>query len=171
MIAHGVDTEKFYPLCADKEGVPGPEGRQKAITALYGNDPEFRDAFIVLNANRNQPRKRIDITIKGFALFAENKPANVKLHLHMGVEDMGWNVIRMAKRCGIFERLILTANDNNIPSVPVRQLNEIYNAAAVGINTSVGEGWGLVNFEHAATVLPRWSPVIRDAGNYGQEAP
>ncbi|MDQ1351145.1 MAG: D-inositol-3-phosphate glycosyltransferase [Acidobacteriota bacterium] len=79
----------------------------------------------------------------------------------MGVEDMGWNVIRLAKRYGIYERLIVTANDNNIPSVPVRQLNEIYNAASVGINTSVGEGWGLVSFEHAAAgaaqVVPRHS--------------
>jgi len=164
VIAHGVDTKRFYPLCPGKEGESSPEGRQKAITALYGDDPDFHDAFIVLNANRNQQRKRIDITIKGFALFAENKPANVKLHLHMGVEDMGWNVIRLAKRYGIFERLIITANDNNIPSVPVRQLNEIYNAAAVGINTSVGEGWGLVSFEHAATgaaqVVPRHSGCL-----------
>ncbi len=164
VIAHGVDTKQFYPLCPGKEGEPTPEGRQRAITALYGDDPEFRNAFIVLNANRNQPRKRIDITIKGFALFAENKPENVKLHLHMGVEDVGWNVIRLAKRYGIFDRLILTANDNNIPSVPVRQLNEIYNAASVGINTSVGVGWGLVSFEHAAAgaaqVVPRHSGCL-----------
>ena len=161
VIPHGIDTEQFYPFCPGKGGGSSPEGRRKAITSLYGNDPEFRDAFIVLNANRNQPRKRIDITVKGFALFAENKPANVKLHLHMGVEDAGWNVIRLAKRHRIFERLILTSSGNNIPSVPVRQLNEIYNASAVGINTSVGEGWGLVSFEHAATgaaqVVPRHS--------------
>jgi D-inositol-3-phosphate glycosyltransferase len=161
VIAHGINTEQFYPLSRGKEGEPDPESRRKAIAALYGDDPEFRDAFIVLNANRNQPRKRIDITIKGFALFAENKPANVKLHLHMGVEDVGWNVIQLAKRYRIYDRLILTHNDNNLPSVPVRQLNEIYNASAVGINTSVGEGWGLVGFEHAATgaaqIVPRHS--------------
>ena len=29
-------------------------------------------------------------------------------------------------------------------------LNTIYNCADVGVNTCKGEGWGLVNFEHAA---------------------
>jgi len=161
VIAHGIDTQQFYPLKNSNKEVPGIASRHKAITELYGNDPDFRDAFIVLNANRNQPRKRIDITIKGFALFAKNKPPNVKLHLHMGIEDAGWNVVRLAKRFGIYDRLILTSKGNNIPSVPVNQLNLIYNASAVGINTSIGEGWGLVSFEHAATgaaqVVPRHS--------------
>ena len=29
-------------------------------------------------------------------------------------------------------------------------MNEIYNACDIGINTSLGEGWGLVSMEHAA---------------------
>lgn len=41
------------------------------------------------------------------------------------------------------------------------QLNLIYNACDVGLNTSVGEGWGMVAFEHGATgavqVMPRHS--------------
>jgi glycosyltransferase involved in cell wall biosynthesis len=32
----------------------------------------------------------------------------------------------------------------------VDTLNTIYNAVDVGVNTCKGEGWGLVNFEHAA---------------------
>jgi D-inositol-3-phosphate glycosyltransferase len=32
-----------------------------------------------------------------------------------------------------------------------RELNLLYNACDVGINTSMGEGWGLVSFEHGAT--------------------
>jgi hypothetical protein len=31
-----------------------------------------------------------------------------------------------------------------------RELNLLYNACDVGINTSMGEGWGLVSFEHGA---------------------
>ena len=31
------------------------------------------------------------------------------------------------------------------------ELNRLYNACDVGINTSTGEGWGMVSFEHAAT--------------------
>lgn len=161
VIAHGVDTALFHPLSADDVGEFASTGRRRAIRSIFGDDPEMEDAFIVLNANRNQPRKRIDLTIKGFAQFAAGKPANVKLHLHMGVEDAGWNVVHLARRYGIDERIILTTNGDNLPSVPIGQLNTIYNAAAVGINTSIGEGWGLVSFEHAATgaaqIVPRHS--------------
>ena len=160
IIPHGVDSVTFYCYSPDSIGQLNSPGRIEAIESLYGGDISS-NSFIVLNANRNQPRKRIDITIQGFALFARNKPANVKLHLHMGVEDAGWNVIKLAKRYGIEERLILTTNGNNLPSLPDHQLNNIYNAAAVGINTSAGEGWGLVSFEHAATgaaqIVPRHS--------------
>lgn len=161
IIPHGVDTAVFPAHDDDVGGELYSPGRLRALRALYGDDPEFHRPFIVLNANRNQPRKRIDITIKGFARFAAGKPDDVKLHLHMGVEDAGWNVITLANRHGIGERLILTAQNNNIPSVPVAQLRDIYTAALVGINTSTSEGWGLTSFEHAATgaaqIVPRHS--------------
>lgn len=161
VIPHGIDTNTFYPYSFDSIGQLNSPGRLRAIESLFGDDVDASTAFIVLNANRNQPRKRIDITIKGFTMFAKDKPANVKLHLHMGVEDAGWNVIKLAKRYGIEDRLILTTKGNNLPGVPDQQLNDIYNAAAVGINTSAGEGWGLVSFEHAATgaaqIVPRHS--------------
>ena len=35
-------------------------------------------------------------------------------------------------------------------AVDDRELNLLYNACDVGINTSMGEGWGLVSFEHGA---------------------
>jgi glycosyltransferase involved in cell wall biosynthesis len=38
-------------------------------------------------------------------------------------------------------------------------LNLIYNATDVGINTSSGEGWGLISFEHAATGAPQLVPA------------
>lgn len=161
VIAHGVDTALFHPNEPSAVGAFASAGRQRAIQSILGDDAGEPTPFIVLNANRNQPRKRIDITIKGFALFAAGKPANVKLHLHMGIEDAGWNIVQLAQRYGIEERIILTTNGDNLPSVPIAQLNSIYNAAAVGINTSIGEGWGLVSFEHAATgaaqIVPRHS--------------
>ena len=66
-----------------------------------------------------------------------------------------------ARRHGIEDRLILTAVEPYLPAVGDEVLNWIFNACDVGINTSVGEGWGLVNLEHAATgaaqVVPRHS--------------
>jgi glycosyltransferase involved in cell wall biosynthesis len=47
-------------------------------------------------------------------------------------------------------RIILTTQTQNPPDVEVDMLNTIYNSADIGVNTCKGEGWGLVNFEHAA---------------------
>ncbi|HZE12359.1 MAG TPA: glycosyltransferase family 4 protein [Chthoniobacterales bacterium] len=154
VIPHGVATEKFFPL-PDKA-----EARQR----MRLDDAEHRDAFIVLNANRNMPRKRIDLTIHGFALFAKDKPPDVKLYLHMATEDTGWNVLILAKRYGIFDRLIMTQADNTRPTFSDEQLNFLYNACDVGITTTTGEGWGMPSFEHAATraaqIVPRHTSLV-----------
>jgi glycosyltransferase involved in cell wall biosynthesis len=97
--------------------------------------------------------------MQGFARFAKDKPANVKLYLHMATEDTGWNVLVLAKRYGIFDRLIMTQADNSRPQFSDEQLNLLYNGCDVGITTTTGEGWGMVSFEHAATravqIVPR----------------
>ena len=104
---------------------------------------------------RNQFRKRIDITIKAFAAFAVDKP-EAMLYLHMGLKDQGWDIMevfaREMSRVGLDpnNRIIMTSNQPNPPNVSVEMLNDIYNACDVGVNTCKGEGWGLVNFEHAA---------------------
>ena len=153
VIPHGVDTGTFHPLDGD--------GRRHARRLLFPDAPDVDERFIVLNANRNQPRKRIDTTIRGFALFAHDKPPHVKLFLHMGVEDAGWNVIQLARRYGVEDRVLMSSLARVMQVSPTRQLNLVYNACDVGLNTSSAEGWGLPSFEHAATraaqVVPRHS--------------
>ena len=140
VIPHGLDSEKFYPM--DKK-----EARKK----LGLTD----DVFIVLNGNRNQFRKRIDVTISAFAKFAVGRP-DARLYLHMGLKDQGWDVMpvfaREMQKNGLDPngRIIMSANTPNPPNVSVEMLNWIYNAADVGVNTTKGGGWELVNFEHAA---------------------
>jgi D-inositol-3-phosphate glycosyltransferase len=140
VIPHGLDVENFYPI--DKK-----EARKKL------NLPD--DVFVVFNGNRNQPRKRIDITISGFAKFAVNRP-DARLYLHLGLIDQGWDILalfgREMQKQGLDpnNRIIMTANTPNPPNVSVEMLNTIYNAADVGINTCRGGGWELVNFENAA---------------------
>lgn len=166
VIPHGVDRDRFFPLTTQANDPQQPESREaeveRRLTArqqLGIDSPETRDAFIVLNANRNMPRKRIDLTMQGFALFARDKPSNVRLYLHMATEDSGWNVLLLAKRYGIFDRLIMTRADNVRPSFDDATMNVLYNACDVGLTTSTGEGWGMVAFEHGATraaqVMPR----------------
>lgn len=152
---HGVDTTMFHPL-----GEPGyPSTRLAAKRQLLGPDTD-PDTFIVLNANRNQPRKRIDVTMRAFADFARDKPATVKLHLHMGLRDLGWNLSELSRRFGISDRLILSTETAGMPELSPEELNLVYNAADVGLNTASGEGWGLPSFEHAATGAPQILPAF-----------
>ena len=155
VIPHGVDLAAFQPYA--RNGTDS--GRRRARRELWPDQPDLWDAFIVLNANRNQPRKQIATTIEGFARFARGKPPNVRLYLHMGVLDEGVPVIELARQHGIEDRLLLTERQRRHPRVTDARLNCIYNACDVGINTSAGEGWGLCAFEHAATgaaqVVPR----------------
>jgi glycosyltransferase involved in cell wall biosynthesis len=151
VIPHGVDTESFFPFSATRMPPEHPlTDRLAAKRALIPRLADPESSFIVLNANRNQPRKRIDLTMDGFARFAKGKPGNVLLYLHMGLEDAGWNVPRLADYYGIQDRLVISSLSPTIPSLPDTHLNLIYNACDVGLNTSTGEGWGLVSFEHAA---------------------
>jgi len=149
VIPHGINREHFYKL-------------DKAACR-----EEFKlsdELFIVFNGNRNQPRKRIDLTIRGFLKFAEGKP-DARLWLHMGKKDQGWDIIplfkRMAREYGMdpTEKLILTSSQFDVTKcLPIAALNRAYNCADVGVNTCIGEGWGLVNFEHAATGVAQVVP-------------
>ena len=149
IVPHGINTDQFYKIDSPK---------RELKTLIYPNREDFLDSFVVLNANRNQPRKRIDLTLQAFKLFSENKPDNVKLYCHMGSKDMGWNLFKLAFRYGIEKRLIVTNTLPNLQMVSVEKLNLIYNATDVGLNTAVGEGWSLTNMEHAVTGAPQVVP-------------
>ena len=149
VIPHGVTRGQFYP-----------KAKAEARKALGLKD----DIFIVFNGNRNQFRKRIDITIEAFAKFAKDKP-DTQLYLHMGLKDQGWDIMPLFSRAMNREgldpngRIILTAQTEGPPNVEVDMLNNIYNAVDVGVNTCKGEGWGLVNFEHAACRVAQVVPA------------
>lgn len=151
VLPHGVDTDIYYPLDGTTPGPARERERREIRKALWPDREDIADAFIILNANRNQPRKRIDATIEGFSRFAEDKPDSVKLYLHMGLKDHGWHIVKIAGMYGILNRLLLSTQDEEPPEFSQEELNEVYNACQVGLNTAVGEGWGLVSFEHAAT--------------------
>ncbi|AEI65636.1 glycosyltransferase family 1 protein [Corallococcus macrosporus] len=147
VIPHGIDTNVFRPLAPPGESLVASRRRSRA--ELFGTN-ELDDAFIVLNANRNQPRKLVDLTVRGFAAFAKGRP-DARLYLHMGTEDVGWDVRGLGERFGVTDRLIISTDQRFAPRLSLAQLNHVYNACDVGVNTSSSEGWGLVAFEHAAT--------------------
>lgn len=147
VIPHGVDLSVFNKL-----------DKLDTRKQLFGTSFANTEPFIFLSAVRNQPRKRLDVTMRAFKMFSENKPDNVKLYMHCGVVDSSINVSELARRFDIENRLIITSLQNGIQQVPTEFLNKIYNACDVGLNTSLGEGWSLCNIEHAVTGAPQIVP-------------
>lgn len=146
ILPHGVDLNKFYAI---KDSLPDSRMLARKIVFPHLKIPD--QAFMVLNANRNTYRKRLDLTIKGFADFARDKP-DVYLCLHAGMKDGGDDLVGHIYDNDIANKVLLTSDAvDHGPEVSDEQLNLVYNCCQVGINNSGGESWGLVNMEHAAT--------------------
>jgi D-inositol-3-phosphate glycosyltransferase len=161
LIPHGVEREHFYPFPELLEASFDSAARAGAKRRVFPNLPDVEESFVVLNASRPAQRKRVDLTVEGFARFAADKPANVKLCLHHAImgEPEEEQLNSLVRKLGLEERLYLNPLGAGVASD--ERLNLLYNACDVGINTSMGEGWGLVSFEHgaagAAQVVPRHS--------------
>lgn len=142
VIPHGIDGGLFHPL-------PDRQAARATIPALA----DLADGgFVVLNANRNLPRKRVDLTLEGFARFARDKPRDVRLYLHMGETPDGRGLADRIAALGIADRVVLASTEaGGHPRLDDAGLNRLYNACDVGLNTASAEGWGMVSLEHAAT--------------------
>lgn len=165
----GVDTNTFYPV--DKRGAIA----RKLLGPLAGK-------FVVGNVNRNQPRKRWDLTLRYFANwiygdvpFEERDETNFRidnayLFLHVApTGDMGIDVKQLASYYKVLSRLAL-----HHPPMWVGdsqdELRDTYNIFDVLVSTTQGEGFGLTALEAMACevpcILPDWSALgewARDA--------
>ena len=150
VIPHGVDLSRFHPFPQLKQASFVSSARAEAKRKVFPDLQDPENSFIVLNASRPDKRKRVDLTIAGFARFAAGKPANVRLCLHhaiMGGPEQA-EIESLVAQFGLKERVHLNPLAGGVVSDDA--LNLLYNACDVGINTSMGEGWGLVSFEHGA---------------------
>jgi glycosyltransferase involved in cell wall biosynthesis len=122
------------------------------------------NSFIILNANRNAYRKAIDLTIRSFLIFLKQQQMDPRLFLllHMQLDcPSGYNLINVIES----ECLMIGVNFNEIINNRIIQLktnpiedetmNVLYNACDVGINTCIGEGFGLCNAEHSLVGKPQ----------------
>lgn len=139
VIPHGIDTNLFFEI----------KDHRRVKIDILGD--EYADSFIFLNANRNQPRKRWDVTIQAFAELSK-KYNDVVLYVHAGLVDAHIDISKAIKYFGISPKSVVASSRfPGVQTVPDQFLNLIYNACDVGLNTSLGEGWGLTNVEHAVT--------------------
>ncbi|HSR41990.1 MAG TPA: hypothetical protein VLL48_07460, partial [Longimicrobiales bacterium] len=152
-VGHGVDLECFRPPASpeDRDALARARAALKR-RLLPGLDDPF-GTLLVLNANRPDARKRIDLTLEGFADFLRRVPgarARLVLHHALTTPEVDASLRALADRLGIRSRVIFG------PLGPARvaddaHLAELMAACEIGLNTSMGEGWGLLAFEHAAT--------------------
>jgi len=118
-----------------------------------------KNAYIVGNLNRNQPRKRLDLTIQIFAdWIKQHRVSNAFLLLHCAQKDTGWNLHRVAAFHGVADRLLLTGSDDIRDLQSTQHLRLIYNSLDVQMTTTLGEGWGLTTMEGMACGIPQLVP-------------
>ena len=157
VIPHGVDLAQYYPMdrgaCRRALGIP-------------------EDAYIVGNVGRNQPRKRLDLSLLYVAEWIRREPIDhAYLYLHCATRDVGIDLLQLADYWGLQERLLLTGRGTKaIAGVPEDTLRTIYNAFDVQINTSQGEGWGLPTMEGMACGIPQLAGDYAGLGDWAQGA-
>jgi glycosyltransferase involved in cell wall biosynthesis len=156
VITHGFDKDKFFPI-------PRELARKQMNLPM--------DRFVILNLNRNQPRKRYDILIMAFVELVTKyptKPIYLFCVCDKG-EKGGWDLFGLYKRELMLRKVPIEhyADRLMVSSVDMvfkdEDINMFYNAANIGINTADGEGWGLCNFEQMGVGVPQ---VIPDTGGF-----
>jgi hypothetical protein len=132
------------------------------------------NAVLMINVNRNSHRKRHDLGVMGFAELITRDPKkpyyymvvtglnaqqgayhDINLIFTMEIQRRGLEPSDYAKR--------LMLIDTSSKALPDSAINELYNAADIGVNTSDGEGFGLCQIEHLYTGAPQ---LVTDIGTY-----
>jgi glycosyltransferase involved in cell wall biosynthesis len=144
IIKHGIDTRLKI---ADTN-------QSKLLINFVPND------FLFLNLNRIQGRKRPDIAIHAFALFLKKSRAQNAFMVFPNTRDNKLDLLKIFKHIlrehnldqTLIHKLRLFPSTNFLND---DQINIIYNACDVGINTCEAEGFGLCNYEHASLGKPQ----------------
>ena len=162
LIRMNVNPEKIYTL---------PHGIDDCFTILDKKQSRVElglnnGDFILFNTNRNSYRKALDITIKAFLLFLKNNDFDpgIKLYLncHLSTRN-GYDIPELTRtECVKMGIDYLTVLNNHIfkyysdeGGLSDSTLNRLYCATDIGINTCVGEGFGLCNLEHLSFGVPQ----------------
>jgi len=162
VLENAVDTSLFSKT---------PEGARSSVRSSMGLPS---NAILMINVNRNSHRKRHDLALMGFAELITRDPSKpyyymvvTGLNAQQGAYHDIHRIFTMElQRRGVdpndfAKRLMLV--DTSAKALPDSAINEIYNAADIGVNTSDGEGFGLCQIEHLYTGAPQ---LVTDIGTY-----
>lgn len=149
VIYHGTNTQEFYPI--DREKLT--EFRRAYFDGCAD------DKFLIMNLNRNQPRKDV---LRSLLILKELKDRgeNVLLYLHMADVDVGGDITQWAAQLGLDFRQDFVFPSNFKEGFPVEVVNQLYNVADCLLTTTHGEGWGLSLTEAMSTKVPIVAPDV-----------
>ncbi len=174
VIPLGVDLETYHPM--DKL-----EARERRLPQFMDEEKKHHrdDVFIIGNVNRNQPRKRLDLTIKYFSDWIYgNKPLELRnegnrviedawLYLHVApTGDMGVDIQQLAVYYKVDRRMAVMTPPTWYGMTDA-EMCETYNLFDVLISTAQGEGMGLPALEAMACGIP---PILPDHSAYADWA-
>lgn len=166
VLPHGVDFERFVDI---------PQGEAKEMAGFKPDD------FLIINMNRNSIRKLWSVTIMAFIELLKRQNMNPKLKLYCGCDmgnfgDTRFRSIIQAECTRLKLDLDRVVREHIFFSVNPQlltdeQVNILYNAADVGMNTCSGEGFGLTTLEHSYFNRPQVVtavPALKETlGQYG----
>lgn len=177
IIRHGVDQEKNCVLT--KHSSLAHPASFRDLARSYFDLPS--DAFVFGNFNRNNLRKRLDLNVQAFAKFildwVDNGSEGRVPYMLFGQRIRGaWDLKAVYvhaiedaykhKHGSSIDQDLLATFAKHFKSLKRSQfysdfeINMLYHCTDVGINTCVGEGWGLCNYEHAWLGYPQIVPEL-----------
>lgn len=156
ILRHGFEPEVFKPL-------------NRLAMRRKHNIPE--NVFLMLNLNRNTPRKRYDIVVTALAELVARYPTKPLALLCVcdSGEQGGFPIHEIYTRELIkrgvpvehhFNKLLITKTALNYTDDVI---NELYAMSDVGVTATEGEGFGLCQFEAMGVGVPQ---VIPDVGGF-----
>jgi glycosyltransferase involved in cell wall biosynthesis len=144
LIPSGVNLEDFHPM------------NKEEVKERFNLKGKFVAGFV----GKNQRRKMIDVLLKSWKTFSEDKE-DVCLVLHTDQEPVqgadGWSIPYLIENYGLREKVKLTKNKLNVETrqmTGVSEINSIYNVMDVFAFPTGGEGFGLPMVECQAAGVP-----------------
>ena len=146
VISHGVDSKLFKP-CTHKKVSRKHFAREHGLSI-------DEDAIIIVNVDRNDYRKRWDLTYDYIRRLSEKYPKKVQLIAHTSAyEQNGYDQYELMKQFGVTHLVQLTNQyrNHNSNTLSAEDYAELMSLADFRISTSLGEGFGIPTIEAMAS--------------------
>lgn len=150
-----------------------PRDRAQSRRQVLGDavSSQVGEGFVVGVVGRNQPRKRLDLTLDYFAHWVQSKGIkDAYLLMHVGpTGDRGFDLHALADYHGLRGRIFMS--DPGLGAgLPADVMPTLYSAMDALVTTSQGEGWGLPELEAMACGVPVMAPDWSGLGSWARDA-